>query len=67
MEMNIIYILRYFLEYEVQIVTVIKPFHATDLFLYPLKVFWCFQGVSKEISGRKWVKGLVAKEMGSSL
>ena len=38
------------------------PFHATDLFWCPLKtseklkVFWCFQGVSKKISGMKWVK-----------
>ena len=32
----------------------INPFHATDLFWYPLKT--CFQGVSKEISGMKWVK-----------
>ena len=34
-----------------------NPFHATGLFRYPLKtsVFWCFQGVSKETSGMKWV------------
>ena len=36
----------------------LNPFHATDLFRYPQKtskVFWCFQGVSKEISGIKLV------------
>ena len=36
----------------------LNPFHATDLFWYPLiffEVFRCFQGVSKEISGIKWV------------
>ena len=39
-----------------------NPFVPNALFLYPLKtsesrkVFWCFQGVSKEISGMKWVK-----------
>ena len=38
-----------------------NPFHATDLFWYPenirkLRVFWCFQGLSKEIIGMKWVK-----------
>ena len=32
----------------------INPFHATDLFRYPVKTW--FQGVSKEISGMKWVK-----------
>ena len=29
-----------------------NPFHAIDIFWYPLKTF---QGVSKEISGMKWV------------
>ena len=38
----------------------INTFHATDLFWYPLKTsenhrFWCFQGISKEISGMKWI------------
>ena len=38
----------------------VNPFHATDLFWYPWKHqktrgSWCFQGVSKEISGMKWV------------
>ena len=33
----------------------INPYYATDLFWIP-EVFWCFQGVSKEISGTKWVK-----------
>ena len=33
----------------------INPFHATDVFY---EVFWCFQGVSKEISGMTWVNGL---------
>ena len=42
----------------------INPFHAADLFWYPPEnirkpqVFWCFQGVSKEISGMKWVNAL---------
>ena len=41
----------------------INPFLATDLLIPPEnirkpEVFWCFQGVSKEISGMKWVKGL---------
>ena len=60
MEMNIICILRYFLEYEVQIVTVIKPFHATDLFLYPLKtsenVFREYQKRSVAWNGLKFKK-----------
>ena len=39
----------------------INPFHATDLFLYPLKTlenqrFFIFQWVSKKVSGMKWVK-----------
>ena len=44
----------------------INPFHATDLFWYPLKnirkpeVFWYFQGVSKEISGMEWVNNIEA-------
>ena len=39
-----------------------NPFNATNLFWYLLKIsekqrfLWCFQGVSKEISGMKWVK-----------
>ena len=39
----------------------VNPFHATRLFRYALKtsenlkVFWCFQGVSKWASGMKWV------------
>ena len=43
----------------------ISPFHVIDLFWYPLqtsenlikkpKVFWCFQWVSKESTGMKWV------------
>ena len=48
----------------------INPFLATDLFWCPsesirkLLVFWCFQGVSKEISVMKWVndsKNIVVK------
>ena len=43
----------------------VNPFHATDLFWYPLKtsenhwfsdVFGGGRGVSKEISSKKWVK-----------
>ena len=36
----------------------INPFHATGLFRYPLTTpeNRCFQGVSKETSGMKWVK-----------
>ena len=38
----------------------VNPFRATGLFRYPPenrkpKVSWCFQGVSKETSGMKWV------------
>ena len=38
-----------------------NPFNATDLFWYPPEnirkpLVFCFQGVSKEISGMKWVK-----------
>ena len=39
-----------------------NSFQATDFFWYPPAsirkpvVFWCFQGVSKEISSMKWVK-----------
>ena len=38
-----------------------NSFYATDLLIPPENirkplVFWCFQGVSKEISGMKWVK-----------
>ena len=45
-----------------------NPFHVIDHFWYPLKtseVFWCFQGVSKEISGMKWVnvKGRLLKNI----
>ena len=38
----------------------INPFHATGSLLYSteisenLQAFWCFQGVQKEISCRKW-------------
>ena len=48
------------------------PLHATDLFWYrpenigKLEVFWCFQGVSKEISGMKWVKGSTSKNFSIS-
>ena len=46
------------------LLSLLNPFHATGLFLYPLKtsekqrfseVFRCFQGVSKWTSGMKWV------------
>ena len=43
----------------------VNPFHATDLFCWYLEnirkplVFRYFQGVSKEISGMKWVQSLV--------
>ena len=38
----------------------VNSFHATGLFWYPPenrkpKVFWCFQGASKESSAMKWV------------
>ena len=41
----------------------INPFFVIGLFLYPLQtsrrseVLWCFQGVEKETSGMKWLKG----------
>ena len=50
-----------------------NAFHATDLFWYPLKtsgaikwyqgvcLLWCFQGVSKKVSGMKWVNGRSSK------
>ena len=40
-----------------QSVKFVNPFHAADLFWYPLKNsgFWCFQEVSTEITGMKWV------------
>lgn len=40
--------------------TDLNRFHATDLFLYPLKKIWkpevflCFQEVQKETGGMKW-------------
>ena len=37
------------------------PFHPSGLFRYPLSkplAFWCFQGISKENSGMKWVNSL---------
>ena len=33
----------------------VNRFHATGSFLYPLKTFWCFQGVEKQTSGMNWV------------
>ena len=42
----------------------LNPFHAPDLFWYPLETsenqrFFCFQGASKKISGMKWVKKIL--------
>ena len=45
---------------KISIVLFFNLFRATDFFWYPLKtsenqVFWCFQVVSKEISGMEWI------------
>ena len=60
-ELNISEKFRHFLQFFPYKVTPINPFHVRSLLTPPEnirkpEVFWCFQGVSKEISGMKWVK-----------